>query len=156
MAKKHIHLFETEAQFSGEYTGSGYTEPWVSLTRTVDRVDYNKPIWLDLTGDNYPENIDGHETIREPRTWPGNDGDVVYVKEPNGDVKEYVCQGRIRDEWDFEGPHHVDDHVSYSRYLSEEEKSIYGCDGFGLAKWFQLDDQYDLPLVWIMVFNQAT
>ena len=39
---KHIHLYSTEQEFEADYNGTGYTEPWVSLTLDVDRVDYNK------------------------------------------------------------------------------------------------------------------
>ena len=40
---KHLHLFDTEADFSAVYKGEGYVEPWVSYTDDVARVDYDKP-----------------------------------------------------------------------------------------------------------------
>lgn len=40
---KHIHLFNTVADFTGEYDGSGYVEPWVSYTEEDEAVNYNKP-----------------------------------------------------------------------------------------------------------------
>ena len=40
---KYIHKFNTDTQFNEVYNGAGYTEPWVSYTEDVTRVDYNKP-----------------------------------------------------------------------------------------------------------------
>ena len=39
---KYIHSFETVSAFTEEYTGSGYTEPWVSYTKENQKVDYNR------------------------------------------------------------------------------------------------------------------
>lgn len=39
---KFIHNYGTDAAFIEEYTGSGYTEPWVSYVQESDKVDYNK------------------------------------------------------------------------------------------------------------------
>ena len=39
---KYLHNFETDAQFRAEYDGTGYTEPWVSLTQANGDVNYNK------------------------------------------------------------------------------------------------------------------
>lgn len=49
---KHLHLFDTEADFSAAYKGEGYVEPWVSYTEDVARVKYNKYI-----------NPNGHEYV---------------------------------------------------------------------------------------------
>lgn len=38
---KYIHCFETEAEFNNA-RNNNYIEPWVSYTKGVDRVDYNK------------------------------------------------------------------------------------------------------------------
>ena len=57
---KYIHLFETEGGFNTVYNGEGYKEPWVSLTREIERVNYNKsedeklletPLTFEITGD---------------------------------------------------------------------------------------------------------
>ena len=37
----YLHLFGTENEFSEEYYGSGYTEPWVSYTLETSAVNYN-------------------------------------------------------------------------------------------------------------------
>jgi hypothetical protein len=39
---KFLHKYSTESDFEADYNGTAYTEPWVSLTEDVDRVDYNK------------------------------------------------------------------------------------------------------------------
>lgn len=39
---KFLHKYSTESAFEADYNGTAYTEPWVSLTEDVDRVDYNK------------------------------------------------------------------------------------------------------------------
>lgn len=39
---KFLHKYSTESDFEEDYNGTAYTEPWVSLTEDVDRVDYNK------------------------------------------------------------------------------------------------------------------
>lgn len=39
---KYIHLYNTENEFDEVYNGDGYLEPWVSYTKNIDRVDYNK------------------------------------------------------------------------------------------------------------------
>lgn len=39
---EYIHLFETTSEFSGNYNGSAYAEPWVSYTLENTHVDYNK------------------------------------------------------------------------------------------------------------------
>ena len=38
----YLHRFETVSAFTEEYTGSGYTEPWVSYTKENQKVDYNR------------------------------------------------------------------------------------------------------------------
>lgn len=38
---RYIHNFGTVSAFTEEYTGSGYTEPWVSYTKENQKVDYN-------------------------------------------------------------------------------------------------------------------
>lgn len=40
---KYIHKFDTVAEFETAYNGTGYTEPWVSLTVANGAVNYNKP-----------------------------------------------------------------------------------------------------------------
>lgn len=56
---KYIHCFETEAEFNNA-RNNNYIEPWVSYTKGVDRVDYNKteeekllgtPLTFEITGD---------------------------------------------------------------------------------------------------------
>lgn len=37
-----LHLYETEEQLNEIYNGSGYTEPWVSYTKEITKVHYNK------------------------------------------------------------------------------------------------------------------
>ena len=37
-----MHLFETDASFKESYNGGEYNEPWVSLTKENDEVNYNK------------------------------------------------------------------------------------------------------------------
>lgn len=39
---KFLHKYDTENAFEADYDGTAYTEPWVSFTEDVDRVDYNK------------------------------------------------------------------------------------------------------------------
>ena len=39
---KYTHLFNTNDQFVSAYTGTGYTEPWVSYTIESSGVSYNK------------------------------------------------------------------------------------------------------------------
>lgn len=39
---KFLHNFETSVEFNNEYIGSGYTEPWVSLTQENSAINYNK------------------------------------------------------------------------------------------------------------------
>ena len=39
---KHLHRYQTNAEFEAIYNGSGYTEPWVSYIDENERVDYNK------------------------------------------------------------------------------------------------------------------
>ncbi len=38
---RHIHTYKTNAEFEEAYYGSYYHEPWVSYTKSDDRVDYN-------------------------------------------------------------------------------------------------------------------
>ena len=137
-------LFRSEA-----YNGEAYQEPWVSYTEETSAVTYNKQIWLDLTGYQYPRSInDGVIINPEPKTWPEVNGDMVLVREPNGDVKEYRCQGRHHTEENG----YVWDSVQYERSLSDEEINIYQCHGFILTKWFQLYDSGELPLEWTTAF----
>ena len=39
---KYLHKFEELSDFTEEYMGEAYKEPWVSLTKENDKVDYNK------------------------------------------------------------------------------------------------------------------
>ena len=40
---KYLHGFQQEAQFDAEYYDDNkYFEPWVSLTKEIERVNYNK------------------------------------------------------------------------------------------------------------------
>ena len=39
---KYLHKFEELSDFTEEYMGDAYKEPWVSLTKENDKVDYNK------------------------------------------------------------------------------------------------------------------
>ena len=39
---RYVHIFDTVSAFTEKYTGSGYTEPWVSYTKENNKVDYNK------------------------------------------------------------------------------------------------------------------
>lgn len=158
MAKKHIHLFKTEAQFSNEYTGSAYTEPWVSLTKTVDRVDYNKrpgiiqELWNKLgnTG-TLPDKV----IINYSVTWPNeqqadtNEPGVGYK-----DVQNYEGQPTGFNSWEdisasvTGGKYKVVD----ARYLSQED--LDDPDAIGVyflwvldengwpAGWNENDNQY--------------
>ena len=38
----YIHLFETQSDFESKRNSSDYLEPWVSLTKETDKIDYNK------------------------------------------------------------------------------------------------------------------
>lgn len=40
---KFLHLYNSAATFEADYNGEAYKEPWVSYTREIPRVDYNKP-----------------------------------------------------------------------------------------------------------------
>ena len=153
MAKKHIHLYNTQAQFNAEYNGEAYNEPWLSYTRTEKRTDYNKPIWLDLTGYAYPTSVnDGVIINPEPKTWPDNMGDVVRVKEPSGEVKEYICDGHYHSEENG----YVWDDVQYSRYYTEDEYGTHSGHGLTMTKWFQIgeiENPEELPLEWTIFFS---
>lgn len=39
-----LHKYETVTAFTQDYNGTGYTEPWVSLTVEDDSVHYNKGV----------------------------------------------------------------------------------------------------------------
>lgn len=42
---KYLHLYDNRQDFSDEYyNDETYYEPWVSLTKSTDEVDYNKKI----------------------------------------------------------------------------------------------------------------
>lgn len=41
---QYLHKYETVTAFTQDYNGTGYTEPWVSLTVENDAVSYNKSI----------------------------------------------------------------------------------------------------------------
>ena len=49
---KFLHKFWTQAEFEAAYEGAAYNEPWLSLTRDSDRVDYNKEEEQDNTPTN--------------------------------------------------------------------------------------------------------
>ena len=39
---KYIHLFQSASTFETAYNGEDYNEPWLSYTKDVEHVDYNK------------------------------------------------------------------------------------------------------------------
>ena len=41
-----LHKYQTVTAFTQDYNGTGYTEPWVSLTVENDKVDYNKNLTI--------------------------------------------------------------------------------------------------------------
>ena len=102
---KYLHLFENELDFNAEYKGSNYIEPWVSLTKSVERVDYNKPYdpylhipftiealdsgnisWaLDDKTVQYSKNGGSWETMDNKTTISVVEGDGVQFKGTNTD-----------------------------------------------------------------------
>lgn len=77
---RYLHLYQTQAQFETAYDGTGYSEPWVSFTEDVERVDYNKqqtpPPLPDPTGEYLTfEIVSGGELL-----WKGSSKTLEYSK----------------------------------------------------------------------------
>ena len=69
-----------------------YSEPWVSYTPDSGIVAYNKSIWLDLSGYEYP--VYGGSPVSfgvVPNPPVTGEGQVALVKEPDGNVYKYTC-----------------------------------------------------------------
>jgi hypothetical protein len=53
---KYVHYFETSSEFSAAYNGADYLEPWVSVTKENDEINYNKEAFVtvrtELMGEN--------------------------------------------------------------------------------------------------------
>ena len=70
----YLHYYETGEEFSEVYDGSGYTEPWTSLTVEGHEVDYNKPRTYSITV-TYVTRMDTGATVESTET--GEIGDPI-------------------------------------------------------------------------------
>ena len=122
---KYILKFESETAFTQTYSGSGYIEPWTSMTKTGSgsRVDYNKteeqkreeymrsPLTMDIISDGYvvwkAENASSAKTI-EVRV---NDGSWSGIT--SSSVGEYIW-ARAGDRVQFRG-----DNAQYNTGVSK-------------------------------------
>jgi hypothetical protein len=147
---KYLHLFDTEAAFNAAYNGNDYLEPWVSYTDETqgqEHVDYNKePVWLDLTGHEYPATAWGSVNITSEPTimWP-EVGTTVTVREPDGTVHDYMVT-----------QNDPESQFSCERDLTEEEWEEHSQGGtinygdvFFIAKSFENESFY-----WENGFNE--
>ena len=74
-----LHLYETEEQLNEIYNGSGYTEPWVSYTREITKVHYNKK----------PEPIDYSKMLLTFEILDTDEGDSIIVNANRQDRIEF-------------------------------------------------------------------
>ena len=97
-----MHYFETESEFNQARQGN-YYEPWLSYTKSSERVDYNKPDYAKIPftiealgggnitwklGDKtvqYSKNDGAWETMNSATTISVIEGDEVQFKGTNQD-----------------------------------------------------------------------
>lgn len=92
---KYLHNYRTNAEFTPEYEGEGYLEPWVSYTKEPDRVDYNKnPNAVPLT---FRMRESGVFVIGTPASdWAGGpeEGDVIHYSINDGPWQDFTYERR--------------------------------------------------------------
>lgn len=90
---KYLHNYSTNAEFTPEYEGEGYLEPWVSYTKEPDRVDYNKnPNAVPLT---FMMRESGVFVIGTPASyWAGGpeEGDVIHYSINDGPWQDFTYE----------------------------------------------------------------
>lgn len=129
MANKYLHLFETVSDFLDAYEGESYEEPWVSFTKQLNRVEYNKPSFVfdfrnyssptessieleDTDVQDFLDYFDGHEFTS---------GDKIRVLEPDGKSYYYYFDYRSGSMYSFKS----------SRIGSDNKIEIYTSDFSG-------------------------
>ena len=75
---KFIHNYNDLTAFTEDYNGSGYTEPWVSLTHENNKVDFNKKeLWFRVFENGYGDEYTAEELETISHIW-----DYWYVEDP--------------------------------------------------------------------------
>lgn len=98
---KYLHNYSTNAEFTPEYEGEGYLEPWVSYTKEPDRVDYNKnPNAVPLT---FRMRESGVFVIGVPASdWAGGpeEGDVIHYSINDGPWQDFTYERQ--EQWPYQ------------------------------------------------------
>lgn len=99
--KKYLHKFQTEEEFNPEYNGSGYTEPWVSLTNDVIVPSGDVVAFIDSEGYRFERmGVEYYQRYIDPEpefqgsVWmcTGGTSTISSVTETDG-VKKIVVDG---------------------------------------------------------------
>ena len=100
---KYLHNYRTNAEFTPEYEGEGYLEPWVSYTKEPDRVDYNKnPNAVPLT---FRMRESGVFAIGfSASEWAGGpeEGDVIHYSINEGPWQDFTYVPDTQSGWGWE------------------------------------------------------
>ena len=95
----YLHYYETGEEFSEIYDGSGYTEPWTSLTVEGHKVDYNKTREYEITV-TYVNRAGTGTTVETTAT--GQEGEPVRfnaAEEPDPWDSGHTFIGWATSEW---------------------------------------------------------
>lgn len=95
---KFLHKFETSAEFNSEYIGSGYTEPWVSLTQDNYAINYNKSSYDFIILDNMSGEVET-ELDCSALELTGKTYSALHINDSTGNSKCIVRYNDVEGKW---------------------------------------------------------
>lgn len=84
---KFIHNYDDLTAFNEDYNGSGYTEPWVSLTHENNKVNYNKANWARIDLNIWEQDPERNAIVEYGDTFDNSENSVYYVKYAGSSVE---------------------------------------------------------------------